>query len=211
MSAVISKSASTSGIETNSGLSAGHTFQVSLLEQILRPMQAGQRLRVLDLGEPHGATVDFFSGHPVRLAIASALPDLVRLDKELDDADLEQCLETLLPASLAEGSQVVLAWDAFNYLTTPVLTALMSRLATLLPRGALMHALLAYGVRDVPERPGALVIDSWQTLRTLPTGNMATRQSPGYATGQLQRMMPDFRVIRSTLLQGGVQEFLIRR
>lgn len=211
MSAVISKSASISGIETNHGLSAGHTFQVTLLEQILRPLQEGQRLLVLDLGEPHGATIDFFSGHPLRLAIASALPDLIGLDEELDDAALERCLETLLPASLAEGSQVVLAWDAFNYLTPRVLSALMSRLATLMPRGALMHALLAYGVRDVPERPGALVIDSAQTLRALATANTATRPSPGYATGPLQRMMPDFRIIRSTLLKGGIQEFLIRR
>ena len=166
---------------------------------------------MLDLGEPHAETVEFFSGLRVRLIIGSLVPALLTLDAEEDEADLQRRMETLLPDSLASGAQVVLVWDVLNYLQPRVINALMCRLADLLPRGALVHGLVAYSNKVLPETPRALVMcpDGW--VRALPAGNNATREAPGCSTGELQRLMPAFRVERAILLGDGMQECLFRR
>jgi len=171
----------------------------------------GERRVVLDLGEPHAETVSFFSGFRVRLGIASLIPALAGLDAEEDEARLRRYLETLLPDRLAGGAQVVLAWDLLNYLQPRVITALMARLGELLPRGALVHGFVAYGIKTLPVKPRVLVLrpDGW--LATMPERDTATRPAPRYTTGELQRLMPAFRVDRAILLRDGMQEYLFRR
>lgn len=174
-------------------------------------MRDGERRVVLDLGDPHTDTVEYFSGFRVRLGIASLFPALVALDAEQDETRLQADLETLLPEGLVSGSQLVLAWDVLNYLRPRAISAFMSRLADLLPRGAQVHGFVAYGVKLLPETPRALVVcpDGW--LRMLPADGDATREAPGRASGELQRLMPDFRVERAILLGDGMQEYLFRR
>lgn len=198
---------------TGASGSAPHpeAFRARLLDQALQPLLNGDRLVVLDLGEPHAETVAFFSGLRVRLGIASLIPALLRLDAEEDEAALRTHLKILLPDSLAGGAQVVMAWDVLNYLRPPMISALMSRLAELLPQGALVHGFIAYGDKPLPETPRALVVCPDGQLRRLPAPNGPTRKAPGYPTGDLHRWMPDFRIVRAILLGDGMQECLIRR
>jgi hypothetical protein len=211
VSAVIGRTGVAAG--TGAGGSSPHpdAFRARLLDQALQPLLNGDRLVVLDLGEPHAETVAFFSGFRVRLAIASLLPSLLRLDAEQDEAALRHHMEILLPDSLAGGAQVVMAWDVLNYLQPPVISALMSRLAELLPRGALVHGFIAYGDKPLAETPRTLVVCPDGQLRRLPVESGATRKAPGYPTGDLHRWMPDFRIERAILLGDGMQECLIRR
>jgi hypothetical protein len=185
-------------------------FHARLLQQALKPLAEGERLLVLDLGEPHAETVGFFSGFRVRLSIASALSELPALDPTRDESDLRSDIEAVLPERLVRGAQVVMAWDVLSYLKPSVIRALMSYLAELLPRGARVHGFIAYGVKDLPESPRALAVlpDGW--LRRLPAPAGATREAKGCPTGELQRLMPDFRVEKAILLGDGMQECLFR-
>jgi hypothetical protein len=186
-------------------------YPAALLEQALQPLLDGERRVVLDLGEPHEETVAFFSGLPVRLTIASVVSELMGLETPAEPDDLQRSIDTLLPADLVAGAQVVLVWDALNYLPPAVIKALTSRLARLLSPGALLHGFVAYSAKVIPALPRALVIRSEGGLRELPSNNRTTtREAPGYGTGELQRLMPDFRVIKATLLRDGMQEFLCR-
>ncbi len=198
-----------------SGVSGGspdpEAIHARLLEQALQPLLEGERRVVLDLGEPHAQTVEFFSGLRVRLIVGSAVPELMGFGAEDDEAELERRLKALLPDSQVGGVQVVLAWDVLNYLQPRVVEALMSRLADLLPRGGLVHGFLAYGSKVLPETPRALVIQPGCRVRALPAAGTGARKAPGCSTGELQRLMPGFRVERAILLGDGMQECLFRR
>src|SRR5690606_31767770 len=141
----------------------------------------------------------------------SVIPALAELDAIEDETELEHQLEALLPESLVGGAQVVLGWAVLNYLQPRALRALMSRLAELLPPGARMHGFVAYGLRTLPATPRALAVLSEGRVRILPSHGGATREARGCPTGELQRLIPDFRVERAILLGDGMQECMFRR
>ncbi|OOG28126.1 hypothetical protein B1C78_02095 [Thioalkalivibrio denitrificans] len=211
MSAVTVNTGSAAGPGTGGVAASTDAFHAKLLEQALQPLLDGERMEVLDLGNAHGETVDFFSGLRVRFAVAAIEQDLRALD-EVDDEDiLALRLNELLTEELVGGARVVLAWDLLNYLQPRVISAFMARLADLLPAGALVHGFVAYGVKALPENPRALVICRHGWLRTLTRPDEATRDVRNQAAGNLQRLMPDFRMIRAMLLRDGMQECLFRR
>jgi hypothetical protein len=211
VAAVTARRDASAGTGASGGSPDQDAIHAKLLEQALQPLLEGERRVVLDLGEPHAQTVEFFSGLRARLIVGSAVRELVGLGVEDDEGELQRRLKALLPDSQVEGVQVVLAWDVLNYLQPGVVQALMSRLADLLPRGALVHGFLAYGSKVLPETPRALVVQPGCRVRALPAGSTATRKAPGCSTGELQRLMPGFRVERAILLGDGMQECLFRR
>lgn len=182
-----------------------------MLESALQPALDGKRLVVLDLGPPSGSTVAFFNGFRCRLGIAGVTSALPGLDAEADAARRRRYLQKLLPAETFGGTDLVLCWDLLNYLRPPTISAFMEHVGSLMPPGAVLHALVAYGAASLPEPPQRLVLrpDGW--VSRAGAGSPGTRPAPRYATGELQRLMPGFRVDRVMLLRNGTQEYLFRR
>jgi hypothetical protein len=211
VAAVTARRDASAGTGASGGSQDPEALHARLLEQALQPLLEGERRVVLDLGEPHAQTVEFFNGLRVRLIVGSVARELVGLGVQDDEAELERRMKVQLPDSQVGGVQVVLAWDVLNYLQPRVVQALMSRLADLLPRGGLVHGFLAYGSKVLPETPRALVMQPGCRVRALPAASTVACKATGCSTGELQRLMPDFRVERAILLGDGMQECLFRR
>jgi len=171
----------------------------------------GERRVLLDLGEAHEQTIEFFTGLPVRLGIASLTDDLLNLDSREDDEALQARMETLLTPGLVSGCDLVMVWEVLNYLQPSVITALMSRLAQLLPAGAQVHGFVAYSMKTLLQTPRALVLSPDAGLQTLAGQGPASVKVSGYPSGELQRFMPDFHAARAILLGDGMQEYLFIR
>ncbi|HSP00221.1 MAG TPA: hypothetical protein VLN90_02035, partial [Thioalkalivibrio sp.] len=152
-----------------------------------------------------------FTGLPVRVGIASLTDNLLNLDPQEDEEALQARMETLLTPGLVSGCDLVMVWEVLNYLQPPVITALMSRLAQLLPSGAQVHGFVAYSMKSLPQTPRALVLCPDAGLKSLPGQNPATVQLKGYPSGELQRFMPSFHAARGILLGDGMQEYLFVR
>jgi hypothetical protein len=171
----------------------------------------GERRILLDLGDAHEQTIEFFTGLPVRLGIASLTTDLLILDPQEDEESLQVRMQTLLTPEMLSGCHLVMAWELLNYLQPRVITVLMSRLAELLPRGALVHGFVAYSMKALPQTPRALVLCPDGGLQALPGQEPATLNLRGYPSGELQRLMPSFYAARTILLGDGTQEYLFVR
>lgn len=185
-------------------------FQGKLLASALEPMLAGKRLVVLDLGLPRSGTIAFFSGFACRLGIAGVTPALAGINAEENAERRLAYIQGVVPEDLFGGVDLVLCWDLLNYLSLPAIGSLMDHVGRLMRRGGLVHALVAYGASALPDPPQPIVLreDGWLVRQGDGSG---TRPAPRYPTGELQRVMPGYRVERAMLLRNGTQEYLFRR
>ncbi|MFW5453428.1 hypothetical protein [Thioalkalivibrio sulfidiphilus] len=186
-------------------------YPCKLLHQALQPLMKGERRVLLDLGDAHGQTIEYFTGLPVRLAIASLTDDLLKLDPREDEETLQAHMESLLTPEMVSACDLVMVWEVLNYLQPRVITALMSRLAQLLPAGAQVHGFVAYSMKTLPQTPRVLVPSADAGLQILAGQGHGTVQLSGYPSGELQRFMPDFHAARAILLGDGMQEYLFVR
>ncbi len=184
---------------------------VSLAERML----AGGRWVVLDLGPAQAATIGFLNQFRCRLEIADLPVSIESLNAEADKAQCRQLAESVLPACSAEPVDMVLCWDLLNYLQRPALTAVMAEIAGRAQPGTLVHALIVYSGKQMPERPGPYypvwaADDDALTSTRLANIRMTSREceAPRYTPDDLTHCMPDYRIERAKLLSNGMQEFL---
>ncbi|WP_290649795.1 hypothetical protein [Aquisalimonas sp.] len=185
-------------------------FAAPLLQEYLASAQTGSRLAILDIGPARSANVDYLSRFRCRLGIADAMPELLALNDDASAQSAESVLADMLPPDPFAGTDLILCWDLLDYLSHQGIRQLASHLRGLGGPGTALHALVAYGVSSMPAQPSGYLLDA-DGLRSCPTPpGGSVRRPPRHSSGELQRLMPQWRVERSVLLRNGLQEYLLR-
>lgn len=209
-------SAASTAIERHESL-APEALKAPLFLSLAETMLAGGRWSVLDLGPAQPATIDFLNHFRCRLTIADLPPSLTALNSAENREQYQEQAAAALPETGSEPLDLVLCWDLLNYLQRPALTALTTCIAERARPGMLMHALVVYSGKQMPERPGPYY-PVWdqddETLASTRLANirMTSREieAPQYTPDDLIRCMPGFHIDRAKLLSNGMQEFLFR-
>jgi len=178
------------------------------LKVLLQQMEEGRKYSILDLGEPCGQNVDFWSQFPVKLY----LPDLRRSLEFFADtppdgpAPDRAAVEQLLPYEDECRFDIILGWDLFNYLEHDALGDLVRRLQVFCHPGTYLFVLIS-SLPRIPVVPTRFRIQDREHL-IYDTPVSDTRSWPRYQPRDVTRLMAGFEVFASFLLRHGIQEYL---
>ena len=186
------------------------TVRAPLFSSLMQRMADGERWVVLDLGPARNETIALLGQFRCRLDIADLTADLERLDPALEPAALRERVHSLLPNRSIEAADIVLCWDLCNYLTRPVLAAVLGEVAARLKPRASGHALVAYSQPDVPDRPGRIFPRDAERLVNPPVAGRASRRAIRHLPADLTACVPGLAIERAVLLANGMQEYLLR-
>lgn len=184
-------------------------YRSPTLKALVARLAGDEQHNILDLQAAVGANIEFFSRFACRFRI-------VDLPGTLDEDDLRPLLASepevaflrLVPRP-TEPYDVVLAWEAFNYLTRDQMRCLADRLAATCRADALMLAFFVT-TKHVPSRPPLFRIVDEETVRWQPT-TVEVRPAPGFAPAEIERLTQGFAVVHSVLMRHGVREYLFQR
>lgn len=179
---------------------------------LIEVMSEEQKWVILDLGPARAANLEILSRFRCRLFIEDIhelAPTLGSDEIAVDRAALANWFEQWAPGVSLGSIDVVIAWDIFNYLNAELCKTFVDLLTPLLKPGAYLY-LLVYSQREMSALPIPFKIISDDRLEyQLPT--KATRPSPRFNQTDLNKYLPQFRVVKSVLLRNGMQEYLFRR
>ena len=188
---------------------AGNRISSPVFRSLAHAIPEEKKYVILDIGSACGPNIEFFSRFNCKLYIADAVDSLIRLKPgtEEDPVDLDAEIRTLLPYDGSERFDAVLLWDMVNYLDPEVCSALVSRLRSLVSHGAHLHAFVS-ALREIPDKPASFRIVSEEKMEyDVPPGPF--HSGPQFTQRDIERLMPEFAVRRSVLLQSGMQEYLL--
>ena len=189
-------------------------LKAPLFRLLVEQLDGAGRRHILDLGAASTPMLSLLGRSRCRVEIADLASDdgIARMNvEETSGEELAAMAESLLPAHHGDDDalDLVFCWDLPNYLKPKPLSALMNAIAARARRGALIHALIVYSERTMPERPGRFVptddvmlVNRGAAAKEIP----ASRYSPD----DLRRIMGGFSIDRAMLLANGMQEFLFR-
>ncbi len=191
----------------SSGAASADALSAPLFHSLVDRLGDGGRFVVLDLAAAKPATVRLLSQFRCRYEVAELADSVDLLNAEQDPRRLRTLAEAALPTRRPEPTDIVLCWDLLNYLNRPALTAVMECIASRGRRGTLVHALLYYAARRMPERPSSFLPVDDQRIEIMPPSD-AQRDAPRYSPEDLASCMPRYAVDRARLLRNGMQEYL---
>lgn len=187
-------------------------FHAPLFRELVTGLEPGQRRVVLDLGAASTPLLAFLGRARccVEVADMAHFGGIERLNAASPGSEVTSVAESLFPNRLStEALDLVFLWDLANYLTLDSLTALMTAIQGRARPGALVHALIYYADRNMPEHPARYVPTEAADLVALDAAD-AQVPAPRYSPEHLARSMRYFAIDRARLLSNGLQEFLFQ-
>lgn len=188
-------------------------LKAPLFRLLVDRLEAGDRHVILDLGAATTPMLELLGQFRCRVDITDLAADggIERMNADAEGEDLVARAASLLPERREDAGDfdIVLCWDLPNYLKPAPLSAFMTAIAERARPGALVHALIVYSERTMPEQPGRFVPD--EELRLVNrAGPCPEMPAPRYSPEDLGRIMRGFAIDRAMLLANGMQEFLFR-
>jgi len=168
--------------------------------------------RVLNLGVL-GATDSTFAGLNCDIDscdLFSRLKDVTLQKNETEVAfinRLRRICREIIPPPQEKGYDIVLCWDGFNYLSPAIFSFLSRYLVNFVHPDTVLHMYFHIHSK-MPSIPGQFE-SAADSIRVTYTNNDET-ESPAYTQAQLIKFMPRYNVVRSMLLQSGLQEYLMK-
>ena len=180
------------------------------LDALFAELTGERKHYVLDLGPAQGSTVEFFSRFQCRLYIEdlyrSLTTDLLCAPGEAPAEEGERAITDCLLDYGDTRFDLILFWDLFDYLSRDQLTAVLDYLRPHCRRGTTLF-LITSAMRQMPAQPAHFkIVDQGHIAYDNPA--TASRESPGYKQGDLQRLLPDFRLHRGFRMSSGMEEYL---
>lgn len=169
--------------------------------------------RVLDLGAFRGGTQAMFASLNYDIDccnLFARLQDEACQKHESESAfinRLRRICREIIPPPQERGYDIVLCWDGFNYLSKSVFTFLSKYLINFVHKETMLH-MYFHLHSTMPSKPGQFesTLDSIKV--TYPGADLV--DSPAYTQADLHKFMPRYNVVRSMLLQSGLQEYLMK-
>ena len=206
--------AKTSGREKGADRITRHS---SGWKEMLKHLQRRESLRVLDVGPTSSANINFLTslGHSIymsNLVEEGARPDWTKLAEDGGTVfDTDQFLEANLNFT-GRMFDVVLLWDAMDYLPEALLAPLMHRLHSVMaPEGvllALFHAKATAG-QTSDASFFRYHLTSTETVDLQRAGNFPLRNR--YNNRQIETLLKDFSNFRFFLAKDNLREVIATR
>ena len=183
-----------------------------LFQSVVESFDETQRHVALDFGAASTELLAWLGRSRCRVEIADLafFGGIERLNAAEPGPELTGAAESLLPDPRPDDPiDLVFCWDLPNYLSLDALAALMRAIGDRARPGALVHALIFYAGREMPERPGRFVPTEAGELMDLsaPSESIA---APRYSPEELGKSLRPFAIDRARLLSNGMQEFLFQ-
>ena len=183
-----------------------------LFQGLVESFDETQRHVALDLGAASTELLAWLGRSRCRVEIADLayFGGIERLNAAEPGPELAEVAESVLPGlRLDDPIDLVFCWDLPNYLSLDALSTLMCAIERRARPGAIVHALIFYAGRDMPERPGRFVPTEHGELLDLSEPGMPV-EAPRYSPEELGKSMRPFEIDRARLLGNGMQEFLFQ-
>jgi len=168
-----------------------------------------RRCVMLDLGQARSSMLALLEGRRCHMYVANLQEAFAAHDAPEDTDRIAEIAGTLHALCEPEPVDLVFAWDFLNYLEGDALAAFMAALAERCRPGALVHALIVYSERMMPQVPGLVVPVAAGKLVNRGQSQSA-RVAPRYSPDDLRRCTSAYDVDSVRLLSNGMQEYLLR-
>ena len=130
-------------------------------------------------------------------------PEMVEPEEE---RDVEGIVERLVEYDDDVRFDTIFVWDLFDYLDFELSRALMRRVGRHCRTGTLLYLVISNG-ETIPDAPGRFTIVDEQHLRFERLG-AGTRSGMRHSPRGLERIMPEFRLQHSFMLEYQMQDYL---
>lgn len=187
----------------------GFDFRSPSLEIIQNKLAAVRKHSILDLGQPLGRNIEFFSHVSCTLYVENLFESLIDLPPP-QEGEGEHPYENRVARALSHAPDtrfdVVFGWDLFNYMHGDLINSLMKRLSGSCRSGTLFFLMIS-NTLAIPDRPARMTVSADGRVSYEPVSG-GERQNPRYSPLALERMMPGFRLQHSFLLGTAMQDYL---
>ena len=189
----------------------GAAISSPILFDLLNSLSKEEHHEILDILPAKQALIDSFSSFDCKLYLPGCLQDLCEMTS--DRYDTENKLHRAFTRTLgfykkqSASLKVIFLWDLPNYLDKPVMTGLIKYLSQHMHESVKLH-LYIHNNQQMPALPGVYSIMPEDKI-WLKNNSDATVKSPLYFHEALQKLLHPFKVKRSMLLSGGLQEYIL--
>ncbi|MDT8438415.1 MAG: hypothetical protein RQ729_05335 [Wenzhouxiangellaceae bacterium] len=177
-------------------------IRLPLLDTLFQSAHPAERVGWLDLGPVQPALFTRLSGQRAWLHVA-----------ELVSTDDTGALQDLALPQAGPGRpgplHHVLAWDRLNYLDPAALSRLAAALLEAGDHSLRIHALIHYRATEMPRRPMGFTVRDDLAVLLDEDADGARIAAPRYSSKALQKAMPGLAPEHTTLLNNGMQEFIL--
>jgi len=169
--------------------------------------------RVLNLSSFHEERSSMFAGLECGIDSCDLFTRLKDETPQKDESEeafinrLRRICRQIIPPPREKGYDIVLCWDGFNYLSPFVFSFLSRYLVNFVHPNTLLHMYFHLHSR-MPSFPGQF--ESASDLIRVTYPNNVEIESPAYTQADISKFMPRYNVVRSMLLQSGLQEYLMK-
>ena len=184
-------------------------FKAPGFERVAERIAGHPRSKILDLGSPSRANVDYLSQFSCVLHIGDvsrALADDPEVSVPEEERDLDGLAGRLIAYAEDVRFDAIFAWDIFDYIDATTSKAIMRRVGRHCRTGTLLYLTTSNG-ETIPDAPGRFTILDDQHLRFQRLG-AGTRDGMKHSPRGLERIMPGFRLHHSFLLGHQMQDYL---
>lgn len=181
-------------------------------------MQSRESLRILDIGPTSSANINFITGlgHSIymsNLVEEAARPEWVAMSAE--DGSPLFAVDRFLSANLdfvGRSFDVVLLWDAVDYLPEPLLKPLLQRIHAVIQPGGQLLAFFHSRATGVPAAETMFYryhLTPDESVRMQRAGNFPLRGT--YNNRQIETLLKDFSSFRFFLAKDNLREVIAKR
>ena len=209
-------SSSSTGARGSAGEQVGR--HSSGWKELHKQLQSRESLRVLDIGPTSSANINFITGlgHSVymsNLVEEAARPEWTTISAE--DGAPTFAVDRFLSANLdfaGRSFDVVLLWDAVDFLPAPLLAPLLHRLHSVMQPGGLLLAFFHSKATGTPPAEVAFYryhLTSDETVKMQRGGDF--RLKSVYSNRQVEALLRDFSSFRFFLAKDNLREVIATR
>ena len=189
----------------------GHAIRSPILFDLLSKLSKDEQHEILDLLPANKELIDSFSSYYCKLYLPGCQQELSEMTSEKYDTATK--LHRAFTKSIglykkhSSSLNVIFLWDLPNYMDKQVMKGLIEYLSQHMHEKVKLHFYI-HTKYQMPASPGIYSIMSENKIR-LKNGSDSSVKSPLYFQESLQKMMYPFKVKRSMLLSGGLQEYIL--
>ena len=194
------------------GQETGHANKSPLLFDLLSALSKDERHEILELLPANKELIDSFSGYYCKLYLPGCQQELSKMTSEKYDTATK--LHRAFTKSLgfykkqSASLNVIFLWDLPNYMDKQVMKGLIEYLSQHMHEKVKLHFYI-HTKHQMPASPGIYSIMSENKIRLKSSSSDTFVKSPLYFQESLQKLMYPFKVKRSMLLSGGLQEYIL--
>ena len=182
-------------------------------QELLRQIQPRESLRVLDIGPTSSANINFITGLGHSIYMANLVEEAARpewMTNSAEDGSLVFAVDRFLAANLefaGRSFDVVLLWDAADFLPAALLAPLFHRIYMVMQPGALLLAFFHSKMKGVSPAETAFYryhLTPDEHVKMQRGGEFALQQA--YNNRQIEALLKDFKSYRFFLAKDNLRE-----